>query len=63
MLQQDVANIVGFDTSSYARMESGNEDLTLKTLAAIPRRSGTAMPFEPPKAPATRRGAGHQKAR
>ena len=35
LTQRDVAEAVGFDTSSYARMESGSENLTLRTLTLI----------------------------
>lgn len=63
MTQREVAEAVGFDTSSYARMESGTENLTLRTLVLIAGTFDrpTIALFEPPTAPHAQRKRGRPK--
>lgn len=63
LTQREVAEAVGFDTSSYARMESGTENLTLRTITLIAATLGrpTVALFEMPTVPASKRPRGRPK--
>lgn len=63
MTQREVAEAVGFDTSSYARIESGTENLTLRTMTLIAStfELPTIALLEPPKRAPKKRSRGRPK--